>query len=262
MTKPLLLSERFGPDVWPGMIETARAMMSDVPQHLRAAVLEKAERRSIPQQLYDGGLDLTLVSEAGPPSFNGVTLHTQVNRFNSFIAEVSGDVYFWGWWIHRGWFDAYRDKFLAEFTFRDIEGEKNRQYERDIKSSFSIGVHIRRGTFVREGQSVSVELLVSTIQTLHSKHPNAVFFIFSDEADWCKANAASLGLTGKEAVFVEGNFDYKNNYVDIQLMAMCNVLVVGSSSFSYLASILNATPGFYAELTRSHPLEDIRLALI
>ena len=50
---------------------------------------------------------------------------------------------------------------------------------------------------------------------------------------------ASLGLPPKRTVFVEGNFDYKNNYIDMQLMSMCNCIIGGgASSFSFFAALI------------------------
>jgi hypothetical protein len=258
LPKPRLLSEYYGPEVWAGMIEKARGTMGDPANNFATLYQPRADSSSVLQQIYDGGTELTMISEYAPPRFTGVTLHTPPCRFNSAVADVPGDLYFWGWWIHQGWFDAYRDKLLAELAFPEITDDKNRQYERDIKGSFSIGVHIRRGSFARHGQSIGEWIYAGVINALYERHPGAAFFVFSDEPDWCKVNAQSLGLMGKEAVFVEGNYDYANNYIDMQLMAMCSILVVGNSSFSYLASLLNQTPGFYAEMTKNYPLEDVR----
>jgi hypothetical protein len=43
----------------------------------------------------------------------------------------------------------------------------------------------------------------------------------------------------------------------MQLMAMCDILVVGRSSFSYLASLLNQTPGFQAIHAIERPSDDV-----
>ncbi len=74
------------------------------------------------------------------------------------------------------------------------------------------------------------------------KVEKAVYFVFSDELDWCKANRAALGLSEvwERVVFVEGNSSI-TNFMDMQLMSMCKTnILVGASSFSYLAALLNA----------------------
>lgn len=64
---------------------------------------------------------------------------------------------------------------------------------------------------------------------------------FSDDMDWCRENMEALGLNKvKDRVhFVEENTK-ENSFRDMQLMSLCKVnILVTSSSFSYLAALLN-----------------------
>ena len=240
--KLMLLSEFFEEDVWEYMVSNM-----------------KDNNVSIAQQLLDNGIDLTMVVE-GPDSstegFMGTRLLTPGSSFNSSIIRVPENTYFHGYWINPGWLNAYRDIIKKELAFKPIEDLRNRQYEREIRGNFAIGEHIRRGDFVKVGWALPESYYYEANKKLIEVCPDGMFFVFSDDIGWCKENAEPLGLP-QNTVFVEGNYDHKNNYIDMQLMAMCNVLVVGSSSFSFLASLLNETPGFLPVQLRNPSLEDI-----
>ena len=183
------------------------------------------------------------------------------NHYNSDMARIPGSVYYHGNWINGGWLNAYREMFLEELAFRPIDDddERNKEYERQIRDSFAVGVHIRRGDFARLKRSVSEESYYGIITELRKSIPeDAVFFVFSNEIDWCRENLEALGLFDDETVFVEGNYDFRNNYIDMKFMAMCNILIAaGNSTFSYLASLLNQEPGFYVLQSRPSPEHDI-----
>ena len=246
--RPSLLSDFFDPDVWRRLVAKAKESNGGMA--------------NIAQQLLDTGIDLTMVVEAADPrtlAFTGTKLMTTGNRFNSSVIQVPENTYFYGYWINPGWFNSYRDIFREELSFRPIEDRRNKEYENEIRGSLSIGVHIRRGDFVLRDWAVPESCYFEAVTELKNLFPGAAWFVFSDDIEWCKSNIVQLGLSKKSTVFVEGNYDFRNNYIDLQLMTMCKVLVVGASSFSYLACILNETPDFTAILTRDALLEDIQM---
>jgi len=247
MKKPLLISEFFEPDVWAHMVDVAKK--SDLP------VLSTA------RQLIDNGMEMGILVECGKSEhlagFTCPVLKTPGNRYNSAVTKYVENIYFYGYWINPAWFYRYKDVLLKDLAFRPIEDPVNKQYESEILGTFSIGVHIRRGDFIRLKWAVPESYFQESFTLLTKNYPEATFFIFTDDPVWCKENIQELGIPDKKTIFVEGNYDYKNNYIDMQLMTMCDFLVVGNSSFSYLASILNQTPGFLAMQVRHNTLEDL-----
>ena len=70
-------------------------------------------------------------------------------------------------------------------------------------------------------------------------HPDAAFYVFSDDIPWCRQNDNVLGLTLPQSVtYIEGNTQGKN-FIDLQLMSMCRIMVINRSAFGYLAMLLN-----------------------
>jgi len=245
ITKPQLLSEYFDPDVW---------------QYMKNEIKKTPYQKlgTLRHLLYNG-LDLSLLMETGSSDdLTGIdctAYKTPANQYNSNVINLPGDVYYYGDWLNKGWFNRYRDSFLNEFSFREITDEKNKSYEKEIRNNLSVGVHIRRGDFVRLNFALPISYFHDNLKQLY--HPDAVYFVFSDDQKWCKENRTELGLPDKQTVFVEGNYDYKNNYIDMQLMSMCNVLVEGNSSFSHLAGLLNQTPEFKSIRLRPMPEDDL-----
>jgi len=247
-TKPTLLSRYFDQDVWDYMVAVMKK--SEVPEI------------SIAQQILDNGLeDQITIFEATPQyvsdAYTGEKHFTPGNRYNSDLRKIDGNIYFYGYWINPGYLKACGEIILRDLTFRPITDARNKQYEKAIKNSASVGVHIRRGDFVKLQWDIPNSYYKDQLGKIKSRIPNATFFIFCDNIEWCKENADELGIPADSAVFVEGNFDYLNNYIDMQLMAMCDTLVVGGSSFSYLASLLNRKKRFQAIQIREPSLEDV-----
>jgi len=249
--KPMLLSEYFDLEVWQYMVQETK--------------ISPLQRLGVVRQLLANEMDISVLIEAGDlGELDGLTCPkyiTPANQFNSAVARFQTNMYYYGYWINPGWFNRYRDIFLKEMAFRPITDSKNKQYERDIRRSFAVGVHIRRGDFVRLNWALDEnyyhDVLSDVKAQLVEAKLKATFFVFSDDLEWCKNNAEQLGLPAKSTIYVEGNYDYKNNYIDVHLMSLCDVLVESNSSFCYLASMVSQTPGFQTIQVREPPLEDV-----
>ncbi len=234
--KPHFISECFDEDVWNYMLE------------------EKRNGKSIPQVLTENGMELTFLSEVGDGfsrfnPYRGETVNIPANDYFPQILELSGNVYYHGYWINYGWFGKYREEFLKELSFPPITDANNREYLELIESRPSVSIHIRRGDYVRLNLAMPVDIFPKLIeqfgiqirgrQDVESSIEKWTVFVFSDDLDWCKENHKELGLEAfGETVFVEGNVAGLN-YIDMQLMSRCEGMIVSNSAFCYLAALLN-----------------------
>lgn len=221
--KASLLSKQFTEDVWNYMIENKRLGIS------------------IEQQLLDAGLDISVIRETGDVTFNGNIFDAPPNEFWPQISNFPGDLYYSGYWINKGWFDANSEILRHELKFPNITDKINMEYQESIVKTNSIAVHIRRGDFVTIGWALSEEYYAKAVNVMKNYFSDAIFYIFSDDLDWCKENAEKLGLNiGKDkVVYTDGNYDRKHNYIDMQLMSICKHMIISNSSFPYLAALLN-----------------------
>ncbi len=191
------------------------------------------------------GIDLFTVQEGSileyECKYRGNTLSTPMNEFYPDVTKVNGDIYYYGYWINAQWFIANANKLLTELRFAEISDEKNRGYWESIKQSgnHSVAVHIRRGDFVKLGWALDSSIYEKMINEIRKKIAKPEFYIFSDDLVWVKDNYKEIGLkTDDKVIFIEGNFR-ETSYIDMQLMKECRGMVFSSSSFSYLASLLN-----------------------
>lgn len=225
IAKPHLLSRYFTPDVWEHMINM------------------KKQGISIPQQMLDLGIDIVMVIESGAPEFTGRGARVPVNEYYPAILDLkSENIYYQGYWIAKGWLWENKEQMKYELQFSEITNKKNIKYQEQIQGTNSVGVHIRRGDFLTLGWDVADVYYETTVGAIDKNFKgNCTFFVFSDDLEWCRNNACNLGLDlGRgRVVYVEGNYDRENNYIDMQLMSMCKHVIASNSSFSYLSALLN-----------------------
>lgn len=226
--RPNLLSEYFDEDVWEYMIGL------------------KKEGKSIPQILLENDVDIRMISEYDNwrqwNPFEG-RLDQLDGAFEEWMAGIEGDIYYNGYSITYNYFKKIESVIRSEFLFPEITDEKNREYLKEIEDTESCSMHIRRGDFVEMGFAADDEVYASFLDTMMIRNKNITLFLFSDDIPYCMEHKKEMGLDRPEkVVFVEGNGG-EGAWKDMYLMSRCKNMIVGNSSFSYMASILNRTDG-------------------
>ncbi len=166
---------------------------------------------------------------------------TPINDYDPSIHNFQGNIYYYGYWINVKYFAHFSGNFLREFVFPELPDDKNREYMKKIKEADenSVALHVRRGDFVTLGWAIDNSVYRAMMEDMRKEIPHPEFFVFSDDIEWVKENAAEVGLLPTDGItYVEGN-DAFHGYIDMQLMKECRGMIYSSSSFSYLASILN-----------------------
>lgn len=229
-----LLSKNFDEDVWSEFIKN------------------KQNGISIPQSFKNLGFNVQMITEfnnyKSHNPFDGTVYQIPSNDFFPEITKLDGEViYYHGYWLDARWFNTYKDVLLKELTFPPIEDGKNLMYAHQILSTESVSVHIRRGDYVTIGWTSKNSYYMEKTREILTLHPDAVFFIFSDDIEWCKNNSHELGFDlPVETIYVEGNTSGKN-YIDLQLMSMCKGMILSKSAFCYLALLLNQRGEYYCK---------------
>lgn len=230
--KANLLSNYFDQDVWEEIIRLRK------------------EGRSLPQTFMDMGLPISLVAETGDYAFNGKVRKVPVNGFYPEIVQIpEKNLYYHGYWINKHWFAHYREENLAELTFPDLTDLNNIRIAELIRTELSVGVHIRRGDFITVGWAMPPEYYKTATQKFLETWPDAHFFVFTDDPDWCRENSSDLGLDlPSQTTFVTGNMKGRN-YIDLQLLSMCQGMILSKSSFCYLAALMDRNLKLYMNPT-------------
>lgn len=203
----------------------------------------------LPQIMLTSGLSVVLVEENSiHEAFSGHVIRDF--GFHSSIMNLPYDnVYYCCWWGDSRWFSLYEKQNRDELQFPPIKDGKNLEYANMIKNTYSVGIHVRRNGFLEHGWGVEPNSYRDACVEILSNRPDARFFIFSDDLDWCQLFAGDCGFNlAKQTVYIQGNNE-PNNYIDMQLLSMCKGMIRnGASTFSGVAGMLNATLEFDKKL--------------
>jgi hypothetical protein len=118
--------------------------------------------------------------------------------------------------------------------------EKNQLIAQEIGQSNAISLHVRRGDYVHNSNTLATHGLCSldyyqtAINYITERVAQPNFFIFSDDITWVKDN---LKVDFK-CRFVDHNHGTES-YNDMRLMSLCQHHIIANSSFSWWAAWLN-----------------------
>ena len=236
--KPNLLSQAFDEDVWEEFIKNKRNGIS------------------IPQTLKEMDMDILMYAEMDNykewnPFDGNVIRMFQANEFHPEIASINyPNIYYHGYWINKNYFASYKDVIQKELTFPELPTASAKVYADQIMTSPSVAVHVRRGDYVDLGWQLSQDYYAKAMYDMSQKVNGFTLFVFSDDLQWCQEHAKDLGFDyASKVVYVEGNTG-QNSYVDMQLMSMCEGMVLSNSAFCYLAALMNQRLQVYKNPTR------------
>ena len=153
------------------------------------------------------------------------------NTFGYYpINSKSKNINMRGYYQTHKYFDEYKDIIQKEFTVKGkVKDKKNMDL---IKKTNSVCVHVRRGDYAGTDLDICDNKYYNkAISVINKKVKNPVFFIFSNDIDWCKKN---LDLKG-EVHFVEGN----DRFEDLRLMYSCKHFIICNSTYSWWAQYLS-----------------------
>lgn len=148
--------------------------------------------------------------------------------------------YYAGYWHNYQYIKPFRAEIMKAFTFKIPVDQKNQKLIDSISQQNSVGIHIRRGDYLKETQYQGIctlEYYKKAIDLVHGAFKAPVYYLFSNDINWCKENISPL-IKDSEVVYIDWNTG-KNSYRDMQLMTYCKGLIIANSSFSWWGAFLN-----------------------
>ena len=144
------------------------------------------------------------------------------------------------------------------FQFPPFEDERNIKIAKYMEETESVAIHIRRSDHMYDNiQLFESNYFEKAIHYIKAHTGNPVFFLFSDEPDWCRNNQKALGLGGSDKVeIIDWNIK-EESFRDMQLMTYCQHNILAISSFGwwgyYLSKrkgkIICAPKGYWSEVS-------------
>ena len=160
------------------------------------------------------------------------------HQYQSDFFNTSKDTYISGFWQSEKYFKNHESKIREVFTIKKNLIEDTHKWLDQIKHTNSVSVHIRRGDYINLSSANSFHGICSNeyyeeaLKFIGSKIKEIVFFVFSDDIEWCKANFK----INFPVHFVETDSAYKEMY----LMQNCVHNIIANSSFSWWSAWLNS----------------------
>ncbi len=162
-------------------------------------------------------------------------IETKFCRFSPdfFQLDIKRDYFLEGYWCNENYFKEIRSDIFEEFSFKENFHEEY-PLLKDIQSSNSVSVHIRRGDYVNTNFDVVNEKYYLNAINYINRHINkARFFVFSDDIYYVKEKFKLDNI-----VFVNDNTG-DNSWKDMLLMSYCKHNIIANSTFSYWGAFLN-----------------------
>lgn len=148
--------------------------------------------------------------------------------------------YYEGYWMCPAYFDFCKEDVIEAYTFPEFDTDENKEYARLLEMNNSVTIHVRRGDYVGAESFKDICTLTyykNAIREAKTVIDKPVFFIFSNDPQWCKENLGEL--FGDDKVMFVGNNKGKESYRDMQLMALARCNILANSSFSWWGAYLN-----------------------
>jgi hypothetical protein len=161
--------------------------------------------------------------------------------YNSFLFDLDGDYYLEGFWQTEKYFENISKEIRNDFTFAPFIDKRNEDLSHELSNNNSICIHVRKGADYKKSitqETCDIQYYRSSIDLMKKKVPNAKFYVFSDNMDWCRDN---LGFC--ELIYIDWNPSTgKGNHYDMQLMSLCKHNIIANSSYSWWGAWLNNNP--------------------
>ncbi|OWK71757.1 alpha-1,2-fucosyltransferase [Pedobacter sp. AJM] len=157
-----------------------------------------------------------------------------------FLNNNSSNLYLDGYFQNPLIFQDIRNILMDEFTFPELS-KLSKEIELNILSTTNpVAIHIRRGDYTKpEIQSyhgiLPLNYYKQGIERIKSKVENPIFYIFSDDPEWCEHNLSFID----NKHIIAGT---KQAWEDMFLISKCKHQIIANSSFSWWGAWLNANP--------------------
>ncbi len=151
---------------------------------------------------------------------------------------------FEGYWQDLNFIPSKIQDLRRIFTFReDLFTEQDLKLKQKIETSDSISLHVRRDDYLSNenqllfGNICTEDYYKAAVAMLQGKIKNPVFYIFSDDTDWCHKHLSFINNA-----CIVNEYDSIESFKDMWLMTYCKHNIIANSSFSWWGACLNHHP--------------------
>ncbi|WP_158277356.1 alpha-1,2-fucosyltransferase [Opitutus sp. ER46] len=202
--------------------------------------------RDFDLDLFSLDRDCEILKGSAPASANLSILLERQYGFDSRFASAGAGVYLDGYWQSPRYFAEVISEVRRTFTrfTRPLDALQTELADR-IASCSSVCLNVRRADYVTNPAAnachgvCTESYFHSAVRHIRSQIPDAHFFIFSDDVEWCR-KADLVGDAPRTIVSHAYAGERFSSY--LQLMMGCRHFIIPNSSFAWWAAFLGAGP--------------------
>lgn len=149
------------------------------------------------------------------------------------------DRYLVGYWACEAYYADILERLRGEIRFPVSKNGKNAEVMSEMAEQTSVSIHVRRGDYLDAANAATFggictdEYYDKCVRYIKERYPEAVFYVFSDDADYVRAR-----FKGEEYRIVDWNRG-EDSFFDMQLMSACRHNICANSTFSFWGARLN-----------------------
>ena len=165
------------------------------------------------------------------------------NNFNNEILLLKDNFYLDGTWMNEKYFSTVKEDVRKLYSIKPFLNNYYKKIESNILYNNSICVHIRRGDYANNPDTLKYHGLIPfdyylvTMKYFSDKFKDAKFYLFSDDIEWVK----SIFKNNSNICFVSNDF-IDSDIQEFYLMSKCKHHVIANSTFSWWSAWLSNNP--------------------
>jgi hypothetical protein len=148
-----------------------------------------------------------------------------------------------GYWQSERYFLDIRGMLLDEFVLAVEPDSRWSTLKQNILAENAVSLHVRRGDLLHEKHLKHIHGICPrsyyerAIKMIDGELSKPVFYVFSDDLDWCKENLSDLG----EMRYINDHYAGTPND-EMILMSLCDHHIIANSTFGWWGAWLNQSP--------------------
>lgn len=163
------------------------------------------------------------------------------HQFSPCVLRMSANAFLYGYYQSEKYFHEIGDTLRREISLSSPPSGPNEQWKEQVERFNSVGIHVRRGDYVKQGWSLPADYYRSAIEAMNSLTDDMVLFFFSDDIQWVQKHSQRLlpkGFSIANVNYVDCN-DGEHAHEDLRLMRSCRHNIITNSTFSWWGAWLN-----------------------
>ena len=160
-------------------------------------------------------------------------------EYDEKLFENQPKRFFSGYFQNEEYFKGFKDELIRDFELPDFDknDKHNLKLLKEIQSSNSVFIHIRRGDYIDLKQELSIKYYKRAVEYVLKTVKKPKFFVFGIDSDEFIKKELKIGHAFK---FV-GNKNTENgeDWKDFKLMQACKHSIIANSAFSWWAAWLS-----------------------